>query len=835
MDPVDAQLRQLGLGVLSVLPDHLISYVTFLLDLEDVVRLACCSRLLRVFACEVRGGAGGRKRWALYPPHTPPPGLVLDDDGEDVHPDDGLTSLQWFLEIYPTLPPERRPIEFVQHPGDHANGQPDQLPNGQCGTSSAATGHGLGAADGVGGGGGAGGGFWEGDLCPEELAVWRRQRGLGRWLRRLWEAQPSTRPAIEACLSKHLHGAFWRELLAAVAPRQEPHPAPAAASAAAAGPDGPCGAGRMGAGSEGPGVPCGQSSGLGLLPLVGADAVVFLLGRVVVKVFTHELPAMRALMCALESHVPRVLLSFAAAATAAPPPPPALHPPGSGCDSPPAAADLLRTMLPQPVSEGPGSAADREEAMREGTEGAAKSAEAVELLYVVERQLQGTHVLLEVWDELGPEQRLGVAEALGRVVGAMHSAAGAAAAAPRGAADDGTAASGAPLGVEGWRQLLRSRAVWHDREDHIWVSGLGAWSESGWKTEAVAPLPATQQQEQQLHAPLANGAAGAATLGTPVDAAADATDSAPAAPAQQGQPACDVPLASEWWPFVQHLRWRQAELLQGLQEAELPAWVKEQLPRYLPADPAQLLGFSPSASVQQARDDESIAERSDGPPIAVRSDGPAVPPLLLHGDVSATNIVLQHPTVAAAALADGHCAVPAAGAVHVPSAAAAAALELRLVDFSDAGHGDPLLELVPVMVSCLGCSRPAMERFWAAYRSSADPRRLWPRRGRQRIGSVGAGALGAGGVCGAEAEAAGVMEGGRGALSRDAPALSYCAMCYCLLHEEAEVMMQRAWPAEDGAGAGAGKAVAGSTPGAVQRPWTLEKLATALWGFLDEP
>ncbi|GFR41509.1 hypothetical protein Agub_g2203, partial [Astrephomene gubernaculifera] len=61
----------------------------------------------------------GRKRWALYPPHMPPPGVLLDGDGEEVHPaEDSLTSLQWFLEVYPGLPPDRRPIEILQQPGD---------------------------------------------------------------------------------------------------------------------------------------------------------------------------------------------------------------------------------------------------------------------------------------------------------------------------------------------------------------------------------------------------------------------------------------------------------------------------------------------------------------------------------------------------------------------------------------------------------------------------------------------------------------------------------------------------------------------------------------------
>lgn len=50
--PSGPRVRDMGLGALSVLPDHVISYVTFLLDVEDAARLACVSRVLRVFASE---------------------------------------------------------------------------------------------------------------------------------------------------------------------------------------------------------------------------------------------------------------------------------------------------------------------------------------------------------------------------------------------------------------------------------------------------------------------------------------------------------------------------------------------------------------------------------------------------------------------------------------------------------------------------------------------------------------------------------------------------------------------------------------------------------------
>lgn len=56
----------------------------------------------------------GRKRWALYPPGIIPPGVVLDDN-EDIS---GLTSLRWYLEIYPTLSEMEKPLEMIQNPGE---------------------------------------------------------------------------------------------------------------------------------------------------------------------------------------------------------------------------------------------------------------------------------------------------------------------------------------------------------------------------------------------------------------------------------------------------------------------------------------------------------------------------------------------------------------------------------------------------------------------------------------------------------------------------------------------------------------------------------------------
>lgn len=55
----------------------------------------------------------GRKRWALYPPHLVPPGIRMVKHGREVE-FDSFTALQWFVEVYPLLPPDLRPLEFVQ-------------------------------------------------------------------------------------------------------------------------------------------------------------------------------------------------------------------------------------------------------------------------------------------------------------------------------------------------------------------------------------------------------------------------------------------------------------------------------------------------------------------------------------------------------------------------------------------------------------------------------------------------------------------------------------------------------------------------------------------------
>ncbi|KXZ56197.1 hypothetical protein GPECTOR_1g170 [Gonium pectorale] len=997
-----------------------------------------------------------RKRWALYPPHMPPPGVPLDDDGEEAGPgEDALSSLQWFLEVYPGLPPEKRPVEFVQEAGQvvfipggwwhavlnletavavtqnyvgdanltrvvryladgsssyaadtlayhdprveveawikrypglpveegwaggcessgsgssrseseweqvvegpaeergkeegpqfsarglglRALGSPPPAPVG-CGAPSGGTwgdgtagccnGADTGSSEssvavaeggGVGAGGPGGLGMGEvasGSLDPHldmdpdldlewaELAVWRRERLLGRWLRQLWEAEPSTRPVIEECVSRHLHGAAWREVLRAVASQQQQQPVPCSASAnhavgaaseatedaanntagtgAAAAFAAKTGVGSGGESCLAAAAP-GEPSPLDLIPVAGADALVFLYGDTAIKVFTHAVPATRSLMCALESYAPGLLL-------------------GSG--SP--ASEQLAQLLPRPLacgalaarftprgrregrcpgSEGSGDPGGAEDGLDgegrggRGARGEGEPAEEQRLLYMVQERLQANCTLLDYLPHLltsGPtgHQRLGdVGEALGHAVSALHVAAAALAASPQGQLASGRrcGGSGGKGGItarsvqsaQDWEEAVHRRAVWHDREGSIWVSGLGC----------VSRAPGDED----------DGSGAGADGGPSTSTAAAAAPAVPSAPVADGATAsnaailvgapAEVPVDSPWWPFVSYLRRRRRVVLEELQYLEFPPWVQKQLSAYLPADPATLLGFGPaelgeaeSVCVGATGAGRDMATGTD-PRVAVAGGrgpapppgGPGVPPLLLHGDVTAANIVFRHPpppvpsTLAVAGAkpnaqrpapqqngchgkagsAAGTPVAPVGGAVVAAPATTAAEWwpELQLVDFADAGHGDPLFELVSVSASCLGCHRPAMERFWSAYRTRIDVAKVWPARSSGGAGTASA--------C-----------GGGSSSSDGGPALSYVAMCYSLLHEEAEVMLDRLWSAaareagaagvgEQGMGLGGAAVVvvgAGAVGGAAApaRDRTLEDLAAAVWGFLD--
>ena len=52
------------------------------------------------------------------PPRAHPPLLPASCDLLSCLPPQTPTSLQWFLEVYPRLPPEQRPLEVLQRAGD---------------------------------------------------------------------------------------------------------------------------------------------------------------------------------------------------------------------------------------------------------------------------------------------------------------------------------------------------------------------------------------------------------------------------------------------------------------------------------------------------------------------------------------------------------------------------------------------------------------------------------------------------------------------------------------------------------------------------------------------
>ena len=59
----------------------------------------------------------GRKRWALYPPSMPPPGIGYKEQEFSVS-FKSPKPFKWFVEVYPFLKPDQRPLEVMQEPGE---------------------------------------------------------------------------------------------------------------------------------------------------------------------------------------------------------------------------------------------------------------------------------------------------------------------------------------------------------------------------------------------------------------------------------------------------------------------------------------------------------------------------------------------------------------------------------------------------------------------------------------------------------------------------------------------------------------------------------------------
>ncbi|KAG3028783.1 hypothetical protein PC121_g2737 [Phytophthora cactorum] len=60
----------------------------------------------------------GRKRWAIYPPNSPPPGVNVGKNSEYQSSGLDMPSLMWYLHVYPTLTPDQKPLEIIQEEGE---------------------------------------------------------------------------------------------------------------------------------------------------------------------------------------------------------------------------------------------------------------------------------------------------------------------------------------------------------------------------------------------------------------------------------------------------------------------------------------------------------------------------------------------------------------------------------------------------------------------------------------------------------------------------------------------------------------------------------------------
>lgn len=60
----------------------------------------------------------GRKRWAIYPPESIPPALNVCKNGDYRKSGLDMSSLMWYLHVYPFLTPDQKPLEIIQEEGE---------------------------------------------------------------------------------------------------------------------------------------------------------------------------------------------------------------------------------------------------------------------------------------------------------------------------------------------------------------------------------------------------------------------------------------------------------------------------------------------------------------------------------------------------------------------------------------------------------------------------------------------------------------------------------------------------------------------------------------------
>ncbi|KAG1656500.1 hypothetical protein FOA52_012500 [Chlamydomonas sp. UWO 241] len=673
----------------------------------------------------------------------------------------------------------------------------------------------------------------EGRQHPLPLDAWRRDRHLGPFARALWAREPRLRCDIAACMDAFMGRQALRALVDAVV-------SAAAAADVDVGIDEPRGDDESGG--------CGLDS----LPIAGASSLVFLRGGLCIKFVTEEVRHLRPLMGALEAAVP-LLLRRAWDGDA-----------DSGAGAHAALPELLAFGM---ASVCVGASA--------GSHGTQQQAATLHLPFVVSRRLPAAAESLRQRlpappprldaDDAAPGQAEAagqvpseVAAQLGTLMARLHLA-GRRAALQRPACSS-RAAAGAhkqqqqqPGSLHAWVHALMNAPqhsgdsspladlwVWHDRHGGIWASRSDGTHVAGRASMEEALRPAAPSDPGQP-------AAGAAPATT-------AEAQAPGAQAhgqQQGRPAL-VPDAGlgRWSPFVRAMRLRAADAPDDLED--LPPHLLAQLDAYLPADAAQLLGFELPDDVGAPAGSsgaQAPSERGASEPLAAAegaaagaaaaagaragaTGGPRCGPWLLHGDVTSGNVMQLLPP---GAPAQGASAASRGGSPAVAPLPLPLPPSLSLLDFADAGHGDPLFDLVVMCASCLSLEPAACAAAWEAYAGVLDVAALWP-HAASRFGSQSpvpppvatlppgedattAAVVVSGGTAASSSggHESGVGGGAHGGHTRR---LSYVAMVYLLLHEEECMVLERELRKRPGLSDAA-------------RHGGLPALQAALWGFLD--
>lgn len=321
------------------------------------------------------------------------------------------------------------------------------------------------------------------------------------------------------------------------------------------------------------------------------------------------------------------------------------------------------------------------------------------------------------------------------------------------------------------QQLLQG-AFWHDREGNIWSSALG-WlqMDTGNATNCSVPAPpsmpaAVHSSNLQLLAPLQPHQPGVVNQHNGCSSDLDSHYDA-------------------WWPFVQFLRHRRMHCVARMcEDFDLPPWLSQQMAEYVPEDPACLLGLTTErrqgaegsccASAEQptltgpqvpAGSQHKQAACDEGQPSSqpdhVGSDSKCNQPqqshplpCWLHGDVMVDNVMVwlhddeeahtpsqqqqnhqgtpsdppptpkqQHgrqekmPGTPSSSCVNG---VPGQASQHQNPA-------ISLIDFADAGIGDPLYDFVAVFISCFNCRTDLLQLFYASYCRHVGSA-SWPKR-----------------------------------------------------------------------------------------------------------